>query len=140
MSTTRPWPTGCAPACGRVSGPSGPGRPARAAPAPRPATARTPEPRPPWLWAWLGGAVSIQLEPDRRPGRVAQVAPPGGQLFDQEQPVSLGRVPVALDLRAGVRGPVVDDLDHQAARAVDDHDGHRALAAAGAGVQHGVGD
>ena len=49
--------------------------------------------------------LAIQLEPDRGPGPVAQVAPAGRELLDQEQAVPVGGVPVALDLRPVVRRP-----------------------------------
>src|SRR5271170_5999792 len=71
----------------------------------RPACGR---PRLPSGLLWFVGRW--QVKPDRGAGRVPQIAPLGGQVLDQEQAVSLGRVQVALDHR-GARGAVVDDLD-----------------------------
>ena len=49
-----------------------------------------------------------QMEPDRGAGRIPEVAPLGGEVLDQEQPVSLGRVQVTL-YDGGARRAVVDD-------------------------------
>jgi hypothetical protein len=59
-------------------------------------------------------------------------------VLDQEQPVSLGRVQVALDDRRADRA-VVDDLDQNAARHADHDDGDRAVLDTGLGVLDGVG-
>jgi hypothetical protein len=79
------------------------------------------------------------MEPDRRAGRVPEVAPLGGEVLDQEQPVSFSRIQVTLhDRRA--RGAVVDDLDEDAARYADDDDSDRAAVDTRFGVLDGVRD
>jgi pyrimidine-specific ribonucleoside hydrolase len=90
--------------------------------------------------AELGSVVAVELEPDRGPGHVAQVTPAGRELLDQEQAVPVRGVAVALDLGPVVRGPVVDDLDHQAVGHVHDHHRDRAAGRARVRVQQGVGD
>src|SRR5207244_5713942 len=75
---------------------------------------------------WLGGPPGFagrrEVEPDRGAGRVPEVAPLGGEVLDEEQPVPRGRGKVALHDRSA-RGTVVDDLDEDAARYADDDDG-----------------
>ena len=79
------------------------------------------------------------MKPDRGASRVPEVAPLGGEVLDQEQPVSLGRVQVALhDGRA--RRAVIDDLDQDAVRHADDDDGDGPAIDARLGVLDGVGD
>ena len=80
-----------------------------------------------------------QVEPDRGAGRVPEISPLGGQVLDQEQAVSFGRVQVALhDGRA--RRTVVDDLDEDAARYADHDDRDGSAFDAGFGMRDGVGN
>jgi hypothetical protein len=72
-------------------------------------------------------------------GRVPEVAPLGGEVLDQEQSVSFGRVQVALH-DGGARRAVVDDLDQDTVRYADDDDGDGPAIDTGLGVLDGVGD
>src|ERR1700678_863602 len=72
---------------------------------------------------WLFGRG--QVEPDRGAGRVPEISPLSGEVLDQEQAVSLGRVQITLH-DGGACGAVVDDLDEDTARDSDYDDRHGA--------------
>src|SRR6266568_796450 len=80
-----------------------------------------------------------EVEPDRGAGRVPEVTPLSGEVLDQEKPVPLGRVQVALH-DGGARRTVVDDLDEDTVRDTDDDDGDGPAIDARFGVLNGVSD
>src|ERR1700678_1466272 len=66
-----------------------------------------------------------QVEPDGGTGRLPEVSPLGREVLDEKQPVSVGRVEIALDDGRAGRA-AVDDLDEDAAWYPGHDDGHGA--------------